>query len=232
MNKPSIVAASVPLLACLLACAGCGGGKAVKPPEAGKPVETAKAPAAPAAKGEPKPAEAKAGAVAHAEALGKAEIVVIGECLGYYPRSHLEGISCECMVGGVGRLPVRADEILKGAELAGEARELQDRIGSLPGHAAHELPELRTACGDKTFLFLRPGKAEGGQEGLERLDASFKGKKGIWLLRLGHEKKGLDRIRASGRVSPDVLLDWIFEWEFLETSEEAKVREALAAGGK
>ncbi|MCU0723377.1 MAG: hypothetical protein MUC63_07160 [Planctomycetes bacterium] len=182
-------------------------------------------PAAPA--GPPKPPAASG---PHAEALNKAEIVVIGECLGYYPREHLAGMECECLIGGIGRLPVRVDEVLKGAELAGEARKLFDLIGALRGHAAHELPELRKACEDKTFLLLRAGKIEGGLEGLAKTDASFKGKKGIWCLRLGHEKKSLEQIRASGRLDPDVLADWIFEWEFLDASEEAKVREALGAG--
>jgi hypothetical protein len=62
--------------------------------------------------------------------------------------------------------------------------------------------------------------------------AGFKGKKGIWILRLGHAKKSLEEIRASGSLNPDVLLDWIFEWKCLEMSEETRIRELLAKEGR
>jgi hypothetical protein len=164
--------------------------------------------------------------------LRNADVVAIGEGMGYHPRSHLGGIEGNCLVCAKGRLALRIDRVLKGDAVVGDAHKVFNLIRRLPGHAAHELPKLFEAIPGKNLMLLEaPGRGTSMKD-LKALDASFTGSKGIFLLKANPERKDLAAIRASGRINPEVILHWICEYEKMDLGEEKRIEKTLEAMGE
>jgi hypothetical protein len=160
-----------------------------------------------------------------------ADAVVVGEGIGYYPKSHMTGIEGECLVCAQGRLALRVDEVLKGAEFVDEAFKVFSMIRRLPGHASHELPDLFNLTKGKPFLLLRAPETA-SISALKELDASFRGKKGMWIITGVPGRKTTADIRNEGKLRPEIILTWLCAFEEVPPDAGKRIRATLALIGR
>jgi hypothetical protein len=169
--------------------------------------------------------------VLQTELLRKADLVVIGEGLRYYPRSHLAGISGECRVCAQGRLAIAVDRALKGGDRLGQAGEFFAVIGRLPGHAAHELPEVLKEIGARSLAYVLLDGGKMKMEDLKKADEEHTGRKGIWALRFREKPVTFSDMREKDKISPDFLLTWLCDGDFLPESAAERVAATLGKLG-
>jgi hypothetical protein len=168
-------------------------------------------------------------ALLEVEALGKADWVVRGDGIGYYPRSHMSPIEGNCLVCAQGRLVIDAKEVWKGRERFEEAQQVFRLIARLPGHASHELPEVLEKAGGAGLAFLAVDRSGRSIEDIQRLDEVHAGRRGVWILAFPEDPVTVADMRSRGSIAPRYLLSWLAEGRFVPDASAGRIAATLQA---
>lgn len=161
--------------------------------------------------------------------LREADMVVRGRGMEYQPRSHLGGISGECLVCAKGRLPISVAEVWKGESLFREGQGTFGILRRLPGHAAHELPKIMEGLDSMGLIYVEAKPDGEGLEALKVLDETHKRREGVWILRFPEHPVTVGDMRSGGTIKPEFLLTWIAEAVFVPDEGADRIAATLQA---